>query len=110
MHVLCSQPAGERTRERAADADNEWDTVPSIPRFTHTHYSGRSPSTKRNGHRRLREAAAQHAHRWENDPVQPEMVSLHQGRLSSVDWQWAALEESAPLQRIMMTLDFEFVH
>ena len=28
----------------AADADNEWDTVPSIPRFTHTHYSGRSPS------------------------------------------------------------------
>ena len=66
--------------------------------------------TKRNGHRRLREAAAQHARRWENDPVQPEMVSLHQGRLSSVDWHWAAQEESAPLRRIMMTLDFEFVH
>ena len=110
MHVLCSQPARERESERPTRITNgiQFHLFPdSRIRIT----AGAPPppnETVIEGC--LSEAAAQHAHRWENDPVQPEMVSLHQGRLSSVDWHWAAQEESAPLRRIMMTLDFEFVH
>ena len=91
MHVLCSQPAGERGSERPTRITNgiQFHLFPdSRIRIT----AGAPSPTKRNGHRRLREAAAQHAHRWENDPVQPEMVSLHQGRLSSVDWHTGPLK------------------
>ena len=63
MHVLC----GDRTTDRPSDRpteDNEWDTVPSIPRFTHTHYTASMSSpnhpTKRSSNG-AHEATPRHA-------------------------------------------------
>ena len=95
----------QRTNDRAVDADNEWDTVPSIPRFTHTHYNvscrcqlDELPVQTKRSSNAAHEAAARRyihalpcrdtdaaadAHGWENDPVQPDIMLIHQRRLSA---------------------------